>query len=87
VSRIAFLFDTTRQTVYRWLRWGRHAGRESFKDIPGKASKVTGELSILTLRHMFGWGTARIQQGLIKLPSLILEATRCVQGSNCPERP
>jgi IS30 family transposase len=84
VTRIAFLFDTTRQTVYRWLRRGRHAGRESFKDIPRepKASKVTDEveLSILALRHMFEWGTARIQQGLIKLPSFILEATHCVQG-------
>jgi len=76
VARIAFLFDTTRQNVYRWLRRGRHAGRESFRDIPRKpkASKVTGELSILALRHMFGWGTARIQQGLIKLPSFILDA-------------
>jgi len=58
-------------------------GRESFKDRSRepKASKVTGEveLSILALRNTFGWGTARIQQGLFKLPSFILEATRCVQ--------
>jgi hypothetical protein len=84
VACIAFLFDTTRQTVYRWLRRGRHAGGESFKDEPRelKASKVTGEveLSILALRHTFGWGTACIQQGVIKIPSFILEATRCVQG-------
>jgi len=79
VTCIAFLFDTTRQKVYRWLRRGRHAGREPFKDIPRelKASKVTGEveLSILALRNTFGWGTARIQQGLFKIPSFILEAT------------
>jgi len=83
VTRIAFLFDTTRQTVHRWLRRGGHVGRESFKDKPRepKTSKVTGEveLSILALRHTFGWGTARIQQGLIKLPGFMREAAHCVQ--------
>jgi len=84
VTRIAYLFDTTRQTVHRWLRRGKHVGRESFKDWPRepRARKVTDEveLSILTLRNTFGWGTARIQQGLIHLPPFILEATHCVQG-------
>jgi len=84
VTGIAFLFDTTRQTVQRWLRRGKHVGRETFKDRPRepRASKVTDEveLSILTLRNTFGWGTARIQQGLYKLPSFIEEATHCVQG-------
>ncbi|MBS7633559.1 helix-turn-helix domain-containing protein [Candidatus Bathyarchaeota archaeon] len=44
VTRITFLFDTTRQTVYRWLRRGRHVGRESYKDKPRelRTSKVTG---------------------------------------------
>ena len=66
---------------------GRTWGRELFRDISRelKASKVTDDLSILALRHMFGWGTARIQQGLIKLPSFILDAV--CRGSNCPERP
>ena len=36
-------------------------------------------MSILTLRNTFGWGTARIQQGLYKLPPFIREATHCVQ--------
>jgi len=84
VTGIAFLFDTTRQTVQRWLRRGKHVGRESFRDRPRepRASKVTDEveLSILTLRNMFRWGTARIQQGLFKLPDFILESTHCVQG-------
>ena len=84
VTHIAYLFDTTRQTVHRWLRRGKHAGRESFKDKPRepKTGKVTDEveLSILSLRNTFGWGTARIQQGLIKLPDFIEESTRCVQG-------
>jgi len=85
VTRIAFLFDTTRQTVYRWLRRGRHVGREFFKDQfrEPKASKVTDEveLSILALRNTFGWGTARIQQALIKLPPFIQEVTDCVQNA------
>jgi len=84
VTRTAYLFDTARQTVYRWLRRGKHVGRESYKDRrrKPKPSKVTDEVevSILALRYTFGWGTARIQQGLIKLPSFILEGTHCVQG-------
>ena len=91
VTGIAFLFDTTRQTVCRWLRRGRHVGRESFKDKPRepRASKVTGEveLSILALRRVFGWGTARIQQGLINLPSFTHERHAACRGSCCPERP
>nr|MDO8132767.1 DDE-type integrase/transposase/recombinase [Candidatus Njordarchaeum guaymaensis] len=83
-DRIAYLFDISRQTVHRWLRRGKHVGRESFKDKPRepRVSKVTDEvvLSILTLRNTFGWGTARIQQGLYRLPPFIEEATYCVQG-------
>ena len=58
-------------------------GREYFTDKfrEPKASKVTAEVevSILTLRNTFKWGTARIQQGLIELPSFIKESVRCVQ--------
>jgi len=83
VTRIAELFDTTRQTVHRWLKRARHVGREHYKDKPRstKLGKVTDmvEVSILALRNTFKWGTARIQQGLINLPGFILEAVRCVQ--------
>ena len=83
VTRIAHLFDTTRQTVHRWLKRARHVGREYYKDKPRepKQSKVTDkvELSILALRSTFKRGTARIQQGLINLPDFIREAVRCVQ--------
>ena len=83
VTRIAHLFDTTRQTVHRWLKRARHVGREYYKDKPRepRQSKVTDkvELSILALRSTFKWGTARIQQGLINLPGFIREAVRCVQ--------
>jgi transposase InsO family protein len=84
VTRIADLLDTTRQTVHRWLKRARHVGRERYRDRPRapKQRKVTEkvEASILALRNTLTWGTARIQQGLIKLPGFIREATGCVQG-------
>lgn len=84
VTRIAELFDTTRQTVYRWINRAKHVGREYYKDRSRrpKESKVTFEveLSILKLRTTFRWGTARIQQGLECLPSFVLQSVNCVQG-------
>ena len=84
VTNIAKLLDTTRQTVHRWLKRARHVGREYYKDKPRppKQGKITEEIevSILALRNTLKWGTARIQQGLHRLPGFIQEATRCVQG-------
>ena len=84
VTRIAELLDTTRQTIHRWIKRARHVGREYYKDRPRapRQRKVTEEveLSILSLRNTLKWGNARIQQGLIKLPGFIREATGCVQG-------
>jgi len=84
VTRISELFDTSRQTVHRWLKRAKHVGREYFKDKPRepKPGKITDEveLSILALRNTFKWGTARIQQGLLRLPGFVLEAVRCIQG-------
>jgi IS30 family transposase len=83
-TSIAGFFNTTRQTVYRWLGRGKHRGKETFKDKPRapRESKVTFqvELSILKLRIAFKWGTGRIQQGLYCLPNFILESVNCVQG-------
>jgi IS30 family transposase len=84
IKDIAYYFDTTRQTVHRWLKRAKHVGREHFKDKPRrqKPAKVTQEveLSILKLRTTFKWGTARIQQGLYNLPAFIKDSVRCVQG-------
>lgn len=84
VAGIAKTFGTTKQTVYRWLKRGKHRGTETFQDKPRqpKQSKVTAEveLSILKLRSTFKWGTARIQQGIYNLPGFILESVNCVQG-------
>jgi IS30 family transposase len=83
VTRIAELFDTSRQTVYRWINRSKHVGREYYKDKlrKTKESKVTFEveLSILKLRTTFKWGTARIQQGIYHLLSFILDSVNCVQ--------
>ncbi len=38
------------------------------------------EVSILALRGAFEWGTARIQQGLYRLPAYVREAVQCVQN-------
>ena len=62
VVRVAQLFDTTRQTVHRWLKRAKHVGREYFRDKlrRTKPAKVTQEveLAILKLRTTFKWGTA-----------------------------
>ena len=84
IKDVAYYFETTRQTVYRWLKRGKHKGTETFQDKPRqpKESKVTAEveLSILKLRTTFKWGTARIQQGIDNLPGFIKKAVPCVQG-------
>jgi IS30 family transposase len=84
VTRVAQLFDTTRQTVHRWLKRAKHVGREYYKDEhrQPKLAKVTEEveLCILKLRTTFKWGTARIQQGLYCLPDFMRNSIRCVQG-------
>ena len=87
ISQVAELLDTTRQTVYKWLKRGNHVGREYYRDMPRKPkeSKVTieVEISILALRNTFGWGTARIQQALQSLPKYIKESLPfVVQGVN-----
>jgi transposase InsO family protein len=84
-SFIAELVGTTRQAVQRWCSRACHRGSETFKDKPRKSkeSKVTVEVevSILALRNAFAWGTARIQQGLYKLPKFMLgKVPCCVQG-------
>jgi transposase InsO family protein len=84
ITKIADLFDTIRQTVHRWIKRAEHVGREWYRDKPRepRKKKITErvELSILSLRNAFNWGTARIQQGLFKLPRFLREATGCVQG-------
>lgn len=76
--RIAEVFGVACKTVRKWIK------RTTFKDRKRKPkqSKVTieVELSILGIRNTFGWGTARIQQGLVNLPPYMREVQPvCVQ--------
>lgn len=85
ISTVARVFGVTPRTVRHWYKRSKHVGREYFKDKPrgNPKPKVTipVELSILSMRTAFKWGTARIQQGLYKLPDYMLETIPdCVQG-------
>ena len=84
IASVAKFLGTSRQTVYRWYRRALHVGREYYNDMPRnpKESKITVdvEVSVLALRNTFGWGTARIQQGLYSLPRFMRDAVNCVQG-------
>lgn len=59
ITRIAELFDTSRQAVHRWINRAKHVGREYYKDKnrKPKGSKVTVEVefSILKLGTTFKW--------------------------------
>jgi len=46
VTSIAGLFGTTRQTVYRWLRRGRHRGTEPSKTSPESLKKAKSQLKL-----------------------------------------
>jgi transposase InsO family protein len=86
---VAAVYNVSRKTVARWCKRAHHRGRESYRDKKPemRESKVTRgvELTILTLRTTFEWGTARIQQGLIALPeyarSVIPHAVQAVHLS------
>ena len=81
---VAEAFDVSRVTIWKWYKRAKHRGRESFRDLPRrpKKRKITQkvESSIVGLRTVFGWGTARIQQALFNLPKFMREKLiTCVQ--------
>jgi hypothetical protein len=67
---VARVFGISRPTVYKWDTRRGHLKDRRRKP---RVSKVTEqvELSIIAMRTMFEWGTARIQQGLISLPDFM----------------
>jgi transposase InsO family protein len=82
---VAKVFDVCVKTVSRWCKRDKKPGPKCFKDKPRKPkeSKVTleVELTILSLRNTFNFGTGRIQQGLINLPPYMrIVLPFCVQG-------
>lgn len=77
IKLVAKAFDVTRKTVYHWVNEIKRARRTSFKDKPRKPKKpkitFEVEVSIITMRLTFKWGTAKLQQGLMCLPDYILK--------------
>jgi len=69
-SLVARVFGISIKTVRKWNKRRKLLNDRKRKP---KKSKITLEVeeSILALRTMFEWGTARIQQGLISLPDFM----------------
>jgi transposase InsO family protein len=78
---LARAFKVDRKTV---RHWGKQDARTSLKDkFRNKKRKITQsvELGILSMRVLFKWGTGRIQQGLVNLPTFMqAEIADCPQG-------
>lgn len=72
IARIAEVVGTSTTTVKRWAKRTRFADQARTP----KKSKITFkvELAILAMRTLFRWGCARIQQGLINLPTYMRKA-------------
>jgi transposase InsO family protein len=84
-SIVARVCGVSRRTLYKWSARAKRARNYLFRDMKPlhRRKKITQaiELSILSIRTCFGWGTARIQQALFRLPKFIREAfSKLVQG-------
>jgi len=81
INLVANFFGVDRKTVWYW---SSETLNSNFEDLPrNRQSKITVEveIAILFMRLTFKWGTARIQQGLVNLPSFQLEEMEvCVQN-------
>ncbi len=77
VKDIAKVFGVSRKFVWKWSKRAHHRGTESFRDRKRrhKEPKVTPQIEefVLFLRVVFGWGTGRIQNGLISMPPYMYE--------------
>ena len=85
INVLADVFNISRTTIRRWVKRAFHPGSESFEDKPrgSPERKITRdvELAVLEMRFKFGWGTAKISQGIWNLPDFMKsELDTCVQG-------
>lgn len=79
-SLVAEVLGITRRTLYKWDKRRKHLKDRKRKPRKSKIS-VNTEATILALRNVFNWGTARIQQGLMSLPLFMRSITNnFVQG-------
>jgi len=71
-SKVAELFETTRQTVSKWFH--RSEDGEGLEDRSRRPDEIqrkvkeTHERAIGILRDAFNWGTSRLQSALARLP-------------------
>ena len=79
-SSVARVFGVTRKTVRKWANRKKHLKDRKRKAKQGKITPFV-ERSIVLLRTCFGWGSARIQQGIYSLPPFMREGLQnIVQG-------
>jgi len=80
INFVAELLDAHRNTVSYWSKQDLRTKIDLPRFRDGKIT-VQVEIAILYMRLTFKWGTARIQQGLMKLPPYaITEMEVCVQN-------
>lgn len=76
-SFVAKAIGITRKTAAYWCHRATRKNTEGFRDRRRKTAKpkVTKEIElfVVTLRTVFEWGSGRIQQGLMSLPSFMYE--------------
>ena len=71
-SWVAKVIGVTRKTVYKWNKGRKHL-RDRKREAKKEKITLAVELNILALQNTFKWGTVRIQQGLINLPTFMRE--------------
>jgi hypothetical protein len=82
IKELVIAFRVSRVTIWFWSG----CFLKTMSDLPRLIkSKITVEVeaSILFLRQNFKWGTARIKQGLIKLPSFMKEEIELTFEFDC----
>jgi len=80
INFVADLFGAHRNTVSYWNKQDLRTRKDLPRFRNGKIT-VQVEIAILYMRLTFKWGTARIQQGLMKLPPYVItEMEVCVQN-------
>jgi len=72
---VAQVFGITRATVDKWSQRRHRLKDKKRKKHKGKLTQIV-EMFILTLRNVFSWGTARIQQGLLSLPGFMIKSLK-----------
>jgi len=75
ISLVAKVVGITRRTAYKWIRRRKHT-KDRKREAKKEKITLEVELMILALRNTFDWGTGRIQQALISLPSFMIDSLK-----------